>query len=368
MYEVIPYHNKVKWKEKLNQLKKKDIFYDPSYCNLYLGMGDGEPHLFFYENEKENTLCYVFFKRKIGELPFLEDVQMDGELYDIITAPYGYGGPLYDAADETLLKQFREEFLNYCSNENIVCEFIRFHPMLQNNWGMEEHLKVSFDRETVFLDLTRSNEELIKNYSRNHRREIKRASQSGMEFKALEKEEVLEFIDDFYQLYKKTMDKVNASAYSYFSIEYLKQIFTSLSDNAVLGAVFLKDKMTASVLCLYEGETLHGHLAASDVQFLNMGCNSYIYHNMALWGKQKGLKSFHLGGGHVGRDTLFQFKYRFNRSGLLDFYVGKKIHHEEKYNWLIEKWEDYYEQKSHQNFFPAYRAKPQKLPIPVEAN
>lgn len=365
MYEVVSYLQKWKWEEKLKLLKTEDIFCNHAYSSLYLNQeeGGGEPHLFFYENEKGNRLGYIFLKRRIGLLPFISDKDIS-HLYDITTPPYTYGGPIYDMDDEELIKGFRLEFEDYCQKENIVSEFIRFHPLRRNNKYLDSLVDVSLDRESVLIDLTLSEEEIYKRYHTNHKRNVKKALRNQLKFRVYEDEEALEIIDMFYELYKETMDRLHASSSSYFSTKYLKDLLSGLRNKSMIGVVLYGDKMIAAAVCMYEGGILHYHLGCSKKDFLNLGANVFLFHSITLWGKRKGLDFFHLGGGHGthvgngGRDSLFQFKYRFNPEGVINFYVGKKIHNQLCYNLLIQEWENFYSQKAPCDYVPAYRRIP----------
>ncbi|MDF2787340.1 MAG: hypothetical protein K0S80_438 [Neobacillus sp.] len=366
MYEVISFEDVPKWEKKMNELSKKDVFYRLCYSKLYQEIGDGDPYLFFFENEQGQKLCYSFLKRKLNKLPFLSEDLEGAALYDIITPSYGYGGPLYDHADYPLIQQFRREFEDYCKEENIITEFIRFHPLLQNQRYMENFLEVSYDRETVYVDLTKSQDELISDYHKNHKRNVTKAIKNNLEFRVFRGSQIEEQLKTFYEMYSETMDKLNASDYSYFSSDYLQNLVSGFEDHSIMGAVFYKDKMVAAALCMYDGGTLHYHLGCSKQKFLNLGTSIFMLHNIALWGKENGLQSFHLGGGHIGRDSLFQFKHRFNIKGTLDFYIGKKVHNPEIYKTLIGKWEEYYLKPSNNYFFPAYRSLANKVPAIIE--
>jgi hypothetical protein len=354
MYEVISYENKSKWDERISELTEKDVFYDHSYANVYQKMGDGDPYLFFYQNQKGKKLCYAFLKRRINDLPFLKEF-VGEDLYDIVTPSYGYGGPLYDKEEADLIRESRKAFEEYCKSENIITEFIRFHPLLQNQKHLEGLIEVSYDRETVFIDLGKSEDEILQHFHKNHKRNIIKANKNGLTFKVFQKEEMLGLINEFYELYTKTMDKLNASKYSYFSTEYLHDLASGFFESSMIGAVFKKEKMVAAAFCMYDGTALHYHLGCSEKEYLNLGSSIFLLHQVALWGKARGLLKFHLGGGHVGRDSLFQFKHRFNVIGELDFYIGRKVHHPEAYQNLREKWEQYYSQEANDQYFPCYR-------------
>lgn len=364
MYEVISYKDRERWEQRIREITKKDVFYCHSYSSLYQKMGDGDPHLFYFYNGKGNKLCYTFLKRRINELPFRIS-KTDVELFDIITPSYGYGGPLYDVEDMDLIREFRREFEQYCKKENIITEFIRFHPLLQNQRGMDHMMEITYDRETVFFDLRKSEDEIFNQYHKNHKRNVLKAQKNNLEFKVFASEEKYKHLEEFYQLYKETMDKLNASAYSYFSVEYLKNLLGGFEQNSIIGAVFHHNKMVAAAICMYEGNTIHYHLGCSKKEFLNLGTTIFLLHHIALWGKEIGMYAFHLGGGHIGRDSLFQFKHRFNPKGTLDFYVGKKVHLPEFYQKLNQEWEQYYLIPSQEKFFPAYRYHRKKDHVPI---
>lgn len=72
----------------------------------------------------------------------------------------------------------------------------------------------------------------------------------------------------------------------------------------------------------------------------------------AVWGKEHGYRLVHYGGGtsNSPEDTLFQFKCKFTKGTLFDFYVGRKIWNHEIYGRLVEMTGKY-----DTEYFPAYR-------------
>ena len=242
----------------------------------------------------------------------------------------------------------------------LLVNLLRFHPVYKNHLFLTNTntMDVFFDRETIYIDLQRSEEEIMKQYHKNHKRNLKKALKHPLEFKLFTKEEALKQVDKFYHLYKETMNKLSASEYSYFSTDYLESLLSQLDYNSMISAAFLEGKMVSAALCMFTGNVLHYHLGCSKKEFLHLGVNVFLFHHIAMWAKKQGFHVFHLGGGHVGRDSLFQFKHRFHSMGILDFYIGRKIHHQSTYDVLVSSWEKYYVQQTTSGFFPAYRMKP----------
>jgi serine/alanine adding enzyme len=355
MHQIISFAEPERWERAYARASCKDVYYRHAYAELCRCMGDGEPFLFVYEDGAGNTVCYAFIRRPLQALPFAQDARLGEDWYDIISPTYGYGGPLCAEPREQVLRAFRAEFEAYCRGANIVSEFVRFHPLLGNHRLLGGTMDIVYDRETVFIDLIRTEQELFARYHPNHKRNIRKALKRGLEFRVLDAYEALQHLEVFYRLYRATMDKVQALPYYYFSTEYLERLFSRFGPSALLGAVFLEGRMISAALCLREGDVLIYHLGASEEESLNLGTNVFQFHHLALWARCNGLRAFHLGGGHRGRDALFQFKHRFNPEGALELHNGKKVHHPEVYARLVESWKRYHAQELPESYFPAYR-------------
>ena len=126
--------DKHKWNKIINSFSEKDIYFDSGYFSPFEMWGDGVPHLIFFECEY-GKVAYPFFLRDVSELPSLSFV--DKDKYFDITSAYGYGGPLYKVNEglneENLKKAFFDQMTRFCNEKNIITQFDRFHPLL-NNW------------------------------------------------------------------------------------------------------------------------------------------------------------------------------------------------------------------------------------------
>ena len=105
-----------------------DIYFRPEYAVLSSLIDGGTSEEFSFDSQY-GTVSYQFIKREIPQ-------KHNGETYFDIITPYGYGGPLVVPSSpdkrEALVRSFCEAFDKYCLENNIVSEFVRYHPLYNN--------------------------------------------------------------------------------------------------------------------------------------------------------------------------------------------------------------------------------------------
>lgn len=210
---MIVYNNDVKWDGYISKLpkNKQDIYYTRLYNELSAMETDGQALLFVYE-KNDNLAIYPFIKRPIM------NVGLDEIYYDIETA-YGYGGPVSNTEDEVFLGKFEEAFLKYCSNENIIAEFIRFHPLIKNKYLFKNNIEIIHNRKTVWLDLQKSIDDIwMHEISRQNRNTIRKCIKNGLIV------EISRDYNEFMEIYNETMSKVGAEKFYYFKEDYYSKI------------------------------------------------------------------------------------------------------------------------------------------------
>ncbi|MHC1682470.1 MAG: lipid II:glycine glycyltransferase FemX [Clostridiaceae bacterium] len=303
----------------------QDIYYSSDYYKLYEQNGDGIAKLFVYKKE-ESIAIYPFMLNEIN------DYDLEGKYYDIESA-YGYGGPLTNNCDKSFLRDFENEFLKYCSENKIIAEFIRFHPLIKNEKIFIENIKVLHNRVTVYLDLTKSLDKIwVEDIKSKNRNMIRKAEKSGLIV-----EESKDY-ETFKNIYESTMNKVDADSYYYFKDGYyncLKNCEKYLLLNVKKGK-----KIIASAIFMFYKEYFHYHLSGSYKEYLKYSPNNLLLWEAIKYAKKKGCKIMHFGGGLSDSldDSLFKFKSSFSKKNA-NFYIGKRIHNKKIYDSILSKWE-----------------------------
>lgn len=315
-----------KWDFYLEEFEKRglDIYYTKEYCRLY---------------EAENSKAYLFVykaKGNLGIYPVLKtlitgytEVQ---DYYDIET-PYGYGGPLVNTWDEEFIKEFEENFMNFCKHNRIIAEFIRFHPILKNEKIFKHDIEVIFNRYTISVNLNKGIDKIWKeDISSKNRNIIRKAIKNDLKI------EICKDYNTFLDIYNETMKKVQASSFYFFDEEYYKNIMKI--ENINIFNVKFKQEIIASAIFMKYGKNFHYHLSGSKKQYLKFAPNNFLLWEAIKYACHIGCSNFHLGGGtdNLLDNTLYKFKKSFSKNEN-KFYIGKRVHNKEIYDYLIKLWE-----------------------------
>ncbi len=329
-------------------MKYKDIYFMRQYGELYEEMENGKLEIFEY-NSDIGSISNMFIKR---EIPIMIGEE---KYYDIIT-PYGYGGPIIVSCNDELkkdelVKGYYDEFKYYCLKNNIVAEFIRFHPINNNARDFEKVYDVEFVRKTVGTNIKDYEDPIQSEFKKGCRKEIRRATREGVTYRI---EKSPDNLDTFKEIYYQTMDRNDANEYYYFDDKYFDDILRNFKDELLITELVFENKIIASEMYFASDRLIHAHLLGSLDEYLYLSAGGILEYATALWGKENGYHYIHHGGGRTSDedDSLFKYKKKFGKNTEFDFYVGKKIWNKDVYNRLCEiKNVD-----PNIDFFPAYRS------------
>lgn len=333
----------IEWDETVKSFAEYDVYYLSGYVKAFQIHGDGDPQLLYYEADGLKSI-YVYMKRKTA---------IEG-YYDSVT-PYGYGGVLFDGdTSEQNLQAFWKAYVEKMKEESIVCNFVRYHPVLANAVPMKVVSDVIDLGKTVAFHLD-SPEVIWQNIVPKNRNMIRKAERNGIE---IHHAADMSLFKDFVQIYNATMDKDNAEEYYYFGEEFYKSIHEDLDGHYEMFYATYEGKIIAMSIMLFANKQMHYHLSGSVLEYRNLAPSNLLLYKAALWGYEHGYKTFHLGGGvGSGEDNLYKFKAAFNRESDYQFSIAKMIFDQNKYDVLVaerEKKDPEFNKES--KFFPLYRS------------
>ncbi|MFP8784555.1 peptidoglycan bridge formation glycyltransferase FemA/FemB family protein [Planococcus plakortidis] len=328
-----------------------DLFFEEAYGKLYERMEHGVCEEFVFQSAY-GEVRHLFIKR---EIPML----IHGERwYDAIT-PYGYGGPRIircaTGCHSDLVTDFELAFREYCKDQRIVSEFVRFHPIFDNARDFSNCYEVTFQRETVGTTLAGFDDPVASEFSKSARKTLRRALNAGVTCRITVAPGDLQ---RFKEIYYETMSRVHADAYYFFDDDYFDNCLLKFADKIVLAEAIYEGQVIAAELhFLYEG-IMHTHLSGTVHDFHQLSPIYVLQYGAVRWGKENGVKLIHTGGGRTNdaEDPLYKFKKKFGQHTGFRFYTGRKIWNAEIYGELCKK----SRATADEPFFPAYRANASK--------
>jgi lipid II:glycine glycyltransferase (peptidoglycan interpeptide bridge formation enzyme) len=244
----------------------------------------------------------------------------------------------------------REKFCLWCAKKNVIAEFIRFHPLLNNHRYFDGD--VIDDRPTIWIDL--DVDDLMSHYTVRVRTAVRKAEKNGLTIKWVKGSE---YISIFYEMYSAAMREIGAAAFYIFPMAYHAELLTW--DHSHLAVCTQDGTVIAAAVFIIESVFVGYHLSFSTLQGKKMGATNLLLHTAALRTKEMGCKVLHLGGGSDDRidNPLLFFKSGFSNLSAL-FKIGKKIHNPLIYYKMKLEWESKHSSTS--NKFLFYRFEPIK--------
>lgn len=328
----------------MNYCEIPDVYYDDNYPKLYEKMEKGRAIMICVSNEHGTIKSPVILR----EIP----IYTEEKYYDLVT-PYGYGGPIITSLKgdkDKLIQAYSDAMQKFVKKNNVVSEFIRFHPIIGNGPEFASIYHSQWDRKTVGTNVR--DFEIDEEFSKSAKKFIKRAEKAGITYE-IERNPV--DVTEFKAIYYSTMDRDKAKDYYYFEDEYFTQCLDTLGKYILYVKAIYKNKVIAAGFYFVCGDILQCHLSGTLSDYLTLSPAYIIKNATARWAKANGIHFIHYGGGTSRDDenSLYQFKKKFGINTDFDFYIGKKIWNQDVYDRLcnltgVDK---------NSSYFPAYRMK-----------
>lgn len=326
----------------------KDIYFERDYGRLYEKIEQGTCEVFEFQHPL-GSVSHLFIKRLIP-------VCINEEPYYDISTPYGYGGPriinCQEGSESQLVHAFHDAFEEYCRKENIVSEFVRFHPLFTNAQDFNSSYELTFRRYTTGTNLKDYEDPIKSEFSKSKQKSIRKALAAGVEYRVTVNPPDLE---EFKRIYYRTMGRKNAEAVYYFNDDYFEEMLQHLGKNILLVEVLYEGQAIAMGLNMVYDKFIHIHLSGTMEEFHHLSPAFVMRQALVMWGKDNGIELIHEGGGVTGEidDPLYLLKKQFGKNTEFKYYVSYKIWNQKVYELLCKTVGTEVGTES----FPTYRSK-----------
>ena len=106
------------------------------------------------------------------------------------------------------------------------------------------------------------------------------------------------------------MDRNNASEFYYFDKQYFEKCIEYFPNNIIIVKAILNGITIAAGFYFIVNDIIHIHLSGTLDKYLYLSPAYILRYAVTLWGKEKGYKLIHHGGGRTNSedDGLYKFK------------------------------------------------------------
>jgi len=315
-----------------------DINFTSQYHRMMELKGDGEAELFVVEDSEK----LFFHPYMINEIKNIGSINLKSKISDIQSV-FGYTGPIVNTDDEVFIHNSSALFEEFCKNRGVVAEFIRFNPLLKNQFLLNnsKSLKIIDLKPYVTIDLSPPYTAISQNYSRNLRRIIRKVKTISGWHWVISKENSV--TNDIINLLEKRLQEKKARSFKFYNSDYSDHLYNLILKNGC-GFAAIDDhtnKIIVGAIFVYLNDSVYFLHSARDIEDSRSSLiNSYIVDQGIQYFKQEGFSSFFFGGGvsNSSDDSLLKYKESFSEH-IDDFYIGKGIFDKEEYTNLCEIWE-----------------------------
>jgi hypothetical protein len=344
------------WK-KIVEKTSHDIYHYPEYFELEAKRTNTTPEAILIGDEEK--FFFVPYLIRTGK-DILTETSNNQDFFDIIS-PYGYPGILVSeaaAADQKFLDLAIIELKRVLKSQGVCSAFFRLHPIINQNFPeiLPPDL-LTFNGETISVDLTLPEAEIWNHTNPKKRNKINKCKRMGMTARVVKSHE---YLDEFIAVYKETMERVGAlDSYFGFDYGYLLEMQDHFFENMFLCLVEMEGEIASAGLYTECNGIVQGVFGGTRNKYYKYSPTSLETDYVRFWAKERGNTYLHLGGGVGGsQDELYHFKCCFSKLRH-NFYTMRLITDEEKYRYLVDvrakALNTQPEALLNSNFFPAYR-------------
>ena len=270
-------------------------------------------------------------------------------------SPYGYAGPITTTGIPLDgLRRTLRSLTDVAREHDIVSAFVRLNPLREIPTAAFDQLGTVVNHgRVVYLDLSKTLDELWAETRVSHRQDITRLKRLGYSVRMGDWSTYAEF----QAMYEATMQRRAASAFYHFPQEYFTELRKRLGDRLHLCTVHGPGgDVAAGGLFLVAGGIAEYHLSGTAEAHFNKAPSKLMLDFARGWAKGLGLSFLNLGGGFGGKEgSLHEFKRGFSPLQA-EFQTVRIVFDQQRYDELTrardQLWSD---EAADDAFFPSYR-------------
>lgn len=168
---------------------------------------------------------------------------------------------------------------------------IHLQNFLCSNYGIKTAFRENMPQAGIVYDVTKSNEELLKDMNESCRKRIKKSIARGMEYRIIDKK----YYEDFFAKRQKTAGIKWFNTISKMQYDNLLEYIAH--ERGMLIGAFLDRELIAWTICLFDATHIFCPYGFFDRKFSTIGVQHFLKFKLFSWARENGYRSVDTGGG-----------------------------------------------------------------------
>jgi serine/alanine adding enzyme len=329
------------WNECLARFDRNNqhIHFTSAYHRMMERNGDGQAKCLVIEDNKS----LFFYPFMFNALSGIGRKKLD-KTYHYITSVYGYTGPFFINTNPGFEKEVKDELKTFFGDHNVLFEFVRFNPFINNAATYNENfgIRIVNEKQYVYVKLEKEYALAHARYTQSLKNNINKARNQNLHVSMTRDEAWV--LDEIYALYRAHMIALKTGSYYLFSDNYYSSLNDLISENGHAFYVRHDGKIIAATIFLFHNNTVYSHHTTRDLNNTLSGLANKLMIDEAI--KFYGSQDFTyilLGGGvsNDEKDSLLEFKKSYSKE-YFHLVLGKHIVNETAYKRSEEIWKAEY--------------------------
>ena len=305
----------------------KSPFFTSQYYESYLEIEKGAIECFCCYLNEENFLFYPYLRRDINSLGY----DLPDKFYDIAGA-YGYNGPIGKVSEPDFVKYFNASLKNYLQQSNVVTEFVRYCPIV-NNRIFHSYTNQIDVLDNVYIDLSKGIEDVWSNsFEHNVRNHIHKSEKNNMSTFFFQGNEINDKnLNIFYNIYINTMQRKDADKYYLFNKDFYNKLFHYLGGYSLLCVTYYDNIPIGAEIVVKGPKIAYGFLLGTLKEYNKLNTATFEKWELIKFLYKEGIKIYSFGGGKERYDDIYKFKKSFSKNCNNPFFIGTYVHQPDIY-------------------------------------
>ncbi len=168
---------------------------------------------------------------------------------------------------------------------------VGLQKIFHDNYGLQTAFRENMPQASIVYDVTKSDDELLKEMDESCRKRVRKAKEQGMQFRIIER-------DAYEEFFAKRQKTADAKGFHTISKTQYERLIQYIEDgHGMLIGAYLEGKLIAGTICLFTDKMIYCPYGFFDREYNKIGVQHYLKFALFQRAREHSYRSVDTGGG-----------------------------------------------------------------------